>query len=281
MNSWTVFTGSAFEITIRFGTSVNIPTGTVSRMKSNGEMLVERGRDRVVGAGEQHGVAVGRRGDRGLRCDIAAGAGAVLDHELLAEMVGQRLRHDARHGVDRAARRKAVDEAHRMVGIAAGLRGAGKEGSEGQAKQGGAQTSGHGLSRHIVVVGHARMLSQKRGLAYKGGPSEMGMLTRSAATMNATKVKSPYLVCAGALLLGADAMAQDGGKAISKTTISSGTATPGGGFPLYGNAFAEIMNAADPDACDRAAQHQGQQREHSAAGRRQARHRAGRGRAVL
>jgi hypothetical protein len=63
--------------------------------------------------------------------------------------------------------------------------------------------------------------------------------------MNATKVISAYLVCASALLLGADAMAQDGGKAISRTTISLGTATPGGGFPLYGNAFAEIMNAAD------------------------------------
>ncbi len=64
--------------------------------------------------------------------------------------------------------------------------------------------------------------------------------------MNATKVISATLVCAGALLLGASAMAQDGGKAISKTTISLGTATPGGGFPLYGNAFADIMNAADP-----------------------------------
>ena len=64
--------------------------------------------------------------------------------------------------------------------------------------------------------------------------------------MNATKVISATLVCAGVLLLGADAKAQDGGKAISKTTISLGTATPGGGFPLYGNAFAEIMNAADP-----------------------------------
>src|SRR3954449_6547850 len=72
------------------------------------------------------------------------------------------------------------------------------------------------------------------------------MLTRSAATMNATKVISTTLVCAGVLLAGAKAMAQDGGKAISKTTISLGTATPGGGFPLYGNAFAEIMNAADP-----------------------------------
>ncbi len=64
--------------------------------------------------------------------------------------------------------------------------------------------------------------------------------------MNATKLISAYLVCTGALLLSADAMAQDGGKAISKTTISLGTATPGGGFPLYGNAFADIMNAADP-----------------------------------
>ncbi|HTF78675.1 MAG TPA: TAXI family TRAP transporter solute-binding subunit, partial [Bradyrhizobium sp.] len=40
-------------------------------------------------------------------------------------------------------------------------------------------------------------------------------------------------------------MAQDGGKIIQKTTISLGTATPGGGFPLYGNAFAEVMNDAD------------------------------------
>src|SRR6202012_879486 len=74
---------------------------------------------------------------------------------------------------------------------------------------------------------------------------DLGMLTRSAATMNATKVKLAYLVCAGALLLAGHASAEEGGKAISKTTISLGTATPGGGFPLYGNAFAEVMNAAD------------------------------------
>ena len=55
-----------------------------------------------------------------------------------------------------------------------------------------------------------------------------------------------HVVCAGVLLLAGSAAAQDGGKAIPKTTISLGTATPGGGFPLYGNAFAEIMNEADP-----------------------------------
>ena len=54
------------------------------------------------------------------------------------------------------------------------------------------------------------------------------------------------LVCVGALLLAGSVAAQQGDKAIPKTTISLGTATPGGGFPLYGNAFAEVLNAADP-----------------------------------
>jgi len=54
----------------------------------------------------------------------------------------------------------------------------------------------------------------------------------------------------GAALLSSPAAAQSGGNAIPTTTpsltISLGTATPGGGFPLYGNAFAQAMNAADP-----------------------------------
>jgi uncharacterized protein len=58
-------------------------------------------------------------------------------------------------------------------------------------------------------------------------------------------VKTALMVCAVVLLAGG-AAAQEGGKTISKTTITLGTATPGGGFPLYGNAFAEAVNAADP-----------------------------------
>src|ERR1700731_2798556 len=58
--------------------------------------------------------------------------------------------------------------------------------------------------------------------------------------MNITRV-----ICAGMLLLAASAAAQEGGKPIQKTTISLGTATPGGGFPLYGNALAQVMNDAD------------------------------------
>ena len=53
------------------------------------------------------------------------------------------------------------------------------------------------------------------------------------------------ILCFGALLLAGGAAAQDRGKVIEKTMISLGTATPGGGFPLYGNAFAELMNDAD------------------------------------
>src|ERR1700686_5399506 len=59
------------------------------------------------------------------------------------------------------------------------------------------------------------------------------------------------IVCAGVLLLAAGAAAQEGGKTIQdktiqKTTISLGTATPGGGFPLFGDAFAQAINEADP-----------------------------------
>src|SRR5437016_11980848 len=53
-------------------------------------------------------------------------------------------------------------------------------------------------------------------------------------------------VGAGLALLSSFAMAQDGGRNIQQISIRLGTATPGGGFPLYGGAFAEVMNQADP-----------------------------------
>ena len=59
-------------------------------------------------------------------------------------------------------------------------------------------------------------------------------------------MKLARMICAALLLAAGHAAAQEGGKTIFKTTISLGTATPGGGFPLYGNAYAEVMNAADP-----------------------------------
>ena len=54
----------------------------------------------------------GRPRDR-LGADVAAGAGAVLDDELLAEAVRQPLTHQARLDVGRPAGGKADDDAHR------------------------------------------------------------------------------------------------------------------------------------------------------------------------
>jgi uncharacterized protein len=59
------------------------------------------------------------------------------------------------------------------------------------------------------------------------------------------------MICVATAFVMAGVAAQEGDKTISKTATSKtainfGTATPGGGFPLYGNAFAEIINTADP-----------------------------------
>ena len=64
-------------------------------------------------------------------------------------------------------------------------------------------------------------------------------------------MKIARMIWVATALVSTGAAAQDGGKAISgtsasKTVIHFSTATPGGGFPLYGNALAEVMNAADP-----------------------------------
>jgi uncharacterized protein len=59
-------------------------------------------------------------------------------------------------------------------------------------------------------------------------------------------MKLSLSIMLGAMLLAGPAAAQHGDETIPTRTISLGTATPGGGFPLYGNAFADVMNAADP-----------------------------------
>ena len=59
-------------------------------------------------------------------------------------------------------------------------------------------------------------------------------------------MKTMIWICAALLMFSSSAMAQQETKPMSPTTLSLGTATPGGGFPLYGDAFAEVMNAADP-----------------------------------
>jgi hypothetical protein len=71
----------------------------------------ERGRTR-----HQNGIAVGRGLGGGHRPDIASSAGAVVDHELLAELVGEVLRHAAPQQVHRAAGGKRDDQHDRARG---------------------------------------------------------------------------------------------------------------------------------------------------------------------
>jgi hypothetical protein len=95
------------------------------------------------------------------------------------------------------------------------------------------------------------MLSYQSEFAYIAAANILiGVLARwrrradpKGYAMNITRI-----ACAAVLLLAGSAMAQDreGGKAIQQITISLGTATPGGGFPIYGNGFAEVINEADP-----------------------------------
>ena len=64
-------------------------------------------------------------------------------------------------------------------------------------------------------------------------------------------MKLARMICIATAFVMTGVAAQQGDKTISnpatsKTVINFGTATPGGGFPLYGNAFADVMNEADP-----------------------------------
>jgi uncharacterized protein len=94
-------------------------------------------------------------------------------------------------------------------------------------------------------------------------------------------MKITPIVWAGILLLAGSAAAQDGGRIIQKTMVALGTATPGGGFPLYGNAFAELMNEADPTLSIAPRNTKGRQGEHSPSGAGAARYCAGGGGAGL
>ena len=102
-------------------------------------VLVERRVDGVVRTGEGDRVAVGRRAERRRHADIAAGAGPVLDDELLPQVIRQVLADDARDDVVGAARRERDDPAHRPRRIGLRARDAGGDRQRGRA---GGETAG-------------------------------------------------------------------------------------------------------------------------------------------
>src|SRR5262249_56016442 len=68
------------------------------------ELVIERGVDRMRAGDQEERVAVRRRPDDRLGADRAAGSGAVVDHERLAEPFLQPLRQRPRKNVAGAAR---------------------------------------------------------------------------------------------------------------------------------------------------------------------------------
>jgi uncharacterized protein len=59
-------------------------------------------------------------------------------------------------------------------------------------------------------------------------------------------VKLAVIAMGAALVASAQMMASQSSSAQEKTAVVLGTATPGGGFPLFGGVLAEVVNATDP-----------------------------------
>ena len=99
--------------------------------------------------GDRVAVRVGAR--RNLGADRAAGARAVVDDELLAELLGQPRRQQARDDVGAAAGRERHDHAHRPLGPFSGLSMCSRQGcNESQEQQ--PASSFHRCVPHIVNI---------------------------------------------------------------------------------------------------------------------------------
>ena len=99
-------------------------------------------------------IAVGRRLRGRGGADIAAGAGAVLDHHVLAPGLAELLRHDAAERVDGAAGGKRNQDADRPVGI--GLRhGVGRPAKNRGDDRGDNDENSQEFSPHELLPGTA------------------------------------------------------------------------------------------------------------------------------
>jgi len=106
-------------------------------------LAVEAGIDGDGGVGDaEQGVAIGRRLRGEFRADIAVRAGAIVDHELLARRVAERLAEHARDEIGAAARRIRHDHAHSARGER--LAGGGCAGGEQRGKQQNFRNGPHG-----------------------------------------------------------------------------------------------------------------------------------------
>ncbi|MNN31100.1 hypothetical protein D3C81_1447730 [compost metagenome] len=122
-----------------------------------GQLLHQRrvGRMRGVGGHEQR-IAVRGRLRNQLRRDGAVGAGAIVDHHVLAERIAQFLGRDARDGIGAAAGGKRHDKADRTAGPAiSSVDSGGKRQrcQRGQRQDGGGKHAPRTESRHGGLLG--------------------------------------------------------------------------------------------------------------------------------
>src|SRR5204863_8978632 len=99
------------------------------------ELLIHCRVDKVVRPDKDDGVAISGRSQRRLHADVAAGADAVLDDELLAEMLRQISAEQEPGNVIRAASREADDEVDRLAWIVERRGARARERENGKAKR--------------------------------------------------------------------------------------------------------------------------------------------------
>jgi hypothetical protein len=133
---------------------------------------------------QQQGVAIRRALGHGLRADLAAGAGAVVDHHRLPEQLAELEADGAGDDIRSGAGREADDQAHLAVGVGArlGERRQRQAGGEGQGEQVSAQHRWgllESLSASGVDGSESASAGQRgchpRGRHRRGGLSSSGM----------------------------------------------------------------------------------------------------------
>ncbi|MCZ7562716.1 MAG: hypothetical protein M5U08_02020 [Burkholderiales bacterium] len=139
-------------------------------------------------------MAVGRALGNELRSDGAAGAGPVLDHHARAHLVAELLRHAARQGVGRTARRERHDEVDRFARVL--LRGHRRHERDGQ--QCGAEPGEPACPDPVAVRCHLLLLSRERLLTAVGSPIGVGPAPRYTAAGARCAIACPLTIPAAA-----------------------------------------------------------------------------------
>ena len=142
------------------------------------QVLVERRVDAVRRVDEEDRVAVGVGLDDGIGADVVAGAGPVVDEDLLVKPPAQPLPHQPCEHVRRPAGRIGHDPADRTRRIIGGRRGAGEDSDGGGAKErASSQAEAHAVSPEppILSASPARPEAQTPLIAVAGARQAAGV----------------------------------------------------------------------------------------------------------